>query len=194
MQSARKHTTAVYFSNFYDVYRLAFSLEHVVFKHRRFNDRLEAVFNLFRQASIELSIPTKPLYQGVHALPDVGVFYTWEDPVPRTKKSDWNMVSAKLSKADKAAFDKQVATWQKAQMDPIGEIASKGYSIKLTWVDKSSAWCVSATGKDDHPKNPRSTLVSWSDSYLEAVWMTIYKIEIVFDNGTWDDEDGDSWG
>lgn len=101
----------------------------------------------------------------------------------------WTIVRCRLTSSDEKQFEKWLDEQKKLKTDPISELAAKGLKLSLTWVDSSNAFCASVTDRD-HKK----TLTSWSDSWLEAFWIALYKVNVVYGGEQWYDRGAATWG
>ena len=100
-------------------------------------------------------------------------------------KPDFNLIDYRLNDAELDAFE----TWfEKSAPNPtetLIALAEKSYKVSLTYVENSSAWCVSITGQKTAKFNSESTLTTWADEPLEGLYMAFYKAMIVFEGGVW---------
>jgi hypothetical protein len=123
-----------------------------------------------------------------------GIFYdTWEAYM--AKKSDWNLVSCKLTPEQGEEFTKWAEKHAVTGLSAAQELTALGYKVSFSWIDNSNAFCVSVTGKEDHKINPQNTVTSWSDDLFEAIAMNLYKVAVIYDGGKWEDTGAPSnWG
>lgn len=80
-------------------------------------------------------------------------------------------------------------------MYAINELAGQGYKLSFSFIDDMSAWCVTVTGSERSKHNATYFMSSWSDDLVEAIFMCLYKVEIICKNGTWEQYATNSrWG
>lgn len=111
------------------------------------------------------------------------------------KNFDWEMINKRLQLEDKQAFEKWVTKNPASVADLVTEVATNGYKLSITWVDNSNSFVVTASGRKDEGRNKKKSLPSWSDDVQEALYMTVYKILVIFEGGEWESDDmAQNWG
>lgn len=120
----------------------------------------------------------------VFYIPQLSFCINWESLMAK-KNLDFNLIDYRLSDLELAGFE----TWlEKEAPNPtnvLTELASKDYKVSFTFVENSEAWCVSVTGKEGAKFNEKTTLTSWSDEPMDALYMAAYKVFEVFSGGVW---------
>lgn len=122
-------------------------------------------------------------------------FYCESEGNYMAKNFDWEMINKRLQLEDKKAFENWVAKNPATVADLVTEVATNGYKLSITWVDSSNSFVVTASGRKDEGRNKKKSLPSWSDDVQEALYMTVYKILVLFDGGEWESDDmSQNWG
>jgi hypothetical protein len=99
--------------------------------------------------------------------------------------NEFNLIDYRLSDEQLAEFDAWIAKQAADPTTVLTELATLSYKISLTYVENSEAWCASITGKPDAKFNSATTLTSWADEPLEALYMGAFKVFVVFNRGKW---------
>lgn len=126
-------------------------------------------------------------------IPYTHFYWTAEDYMAQL--GNWTMISCRLGKDDEKPLTKLMDECEHSLAFAITELTSMGYKCSVSWVDKSNSFVFSVTGTDRTPNNNKKTVTSWSDDVSEAVFMGLYKVKVVFNNGTWTENGTTSnWG
>lgn len=69
-----------------------------------------------------------------------------------------------------------------------------GYNVKVsfTYITDKSATICTVTGTKDNKRNKNKSISSWSDEPLEAAMMCLYKIHVIYADGTWENRESSS--
>lgn len=120
----------------------------------------------------------------VYYIPQLSFCMDWESKMAKNKP-DFNLIDYRLSDLELTQFE----TWlEKEAPNPtnvLTELATRDYKVSFTFVENSEAWCVSITGKEGAKFNEKSTLTSWSDEPMDALYMAAFKVFVVFNGGVW---------
>lgn len=101
------------------------------------------------------------------------------------QKPDFNLIDYRLNDTELDAFEVWFEKQAPNPTETLIALAEKSYKVSLTYVENSSAWCVSITGQKDAKFNASSTLTTWADEPLEGLYMAFYKAMVVFEGGVW---------
>jgi len=109
--------------------------------------------------------------------------------------ANWTMINARIPESESKKLESYLKQYKGGMDDYVREIVGRGYKMSITWVDKANAFCVAVSGQKDHHINPKRTITSWSDDYIEAAGMCLYKINVTFQDGIWEDtQRSGNWG
>jgi hypothetical protein len=100
-------------------------------------------------------------------------------------RPDFNLIDYRLSDSELEQFDKWLESAKLTPTECFSELAQRDYKCSFTFVENSEAWCVSITGKEDAKFNSKSTLTTWGDDPIEALYLAIFKAGVVFSWGIW---------
>jgi len=115
--------------------------------------------------------------------PDLGYEY-WRSDI-MAKFGNMQAVNIQLTQADKAPLEKFAEGYKYDVVHAINQLGGSGIKVSITWVDDSNSWCVTLTGSPSSKHNKDRFMSSWSDDWVEALFMGLYKHEVVCDNGSW---------
>jgi len=73
------------------------------------------------------------------------------------RNNDFNLIEYRLTDEELTEFDAWVAKQAGDPTEVLTAFAAQNYKISLTYVEKSEAWCVSITGKEDAKFNSKAT-------------------------------------
>lgn len=106
----------------------------------------------------------------------------------RSSKSDsvnaWELIACTITDSMLPDYQKWRITQEKQGLEPLSELLGNAYKVSLVFVDESSALCCSVTGTKDSV-NSGKTITTWAENYVDAYWMSLYKVEVIFKNGVW---------
>lgn len=111
-------------------------------------------------------------------------------------KSEWEFINIKLEKTDVPALEKYAKSHDNDPFSVLDEILAAQYKVSVSWVDKQNSYVVSVSGNENTALNNKCTMTSWSDSVMEALIMTGFKVFVVCGGKAWKDfeEETGNWG
>ena len=101
------------------------------------------------------------------------------------RNSEFTLIDYRLSDTELESFEAWLSREKPEPQEVFAELAAKGYKVSFTYVGNSGAWCISVTGQKEAKRNAERTLTTWGDDPLETLYMALFKITVVFDNGNW---------
>jgi len=117
-------------------------------------------------------------------LPHISFCVDW-DKLMAQRNDGFNLIEYRLNDSELEAFDAWLNKQSENPTAVLISLATLGYKVSLTYVENSQAWCASITGKDEAKFNQKTTLTSWGDEPLEALYMGAFKVTEVFKGGKW---------
>lgn len=110
-----------------------------------------------------------------------------------TQLEQWQLINCPISESQQGAFNKWRDDLTKKNASPELELLGAGYKLSIVFKSGMNAYCVTVSGTADS-ENGGKSLVSWSDDMQEAIWLSLYKVTVVFKNGEWEDTKTSKWG
>lgn len=120
----------------------------------------------------------------VYYVPQLSFCIDWESKMAKMKP-DFNLIDYRLSDLELEQYEAWLEKHAPNPTNILTELAGKDYKTSFTFVENSEAWCVSVTGKEGAKFNEKSTLTTWSDEPMDALYMAAFKIFEVFSGGVW---------
>lgn len=109
--------------------------------------------------------------------------------------SDYAFVDVRISKADRAAFDKWAAETANDAIDLLASLANSGYKISVSWSDYNDCYTASFTGQEENGPNYHLVMTSRSDDMWEALMIGLYKHYVQCRGEDWPtDKQENDWG
>lgn len=110
--------------------------------------------------------------------------------------SSVEFVNVRLTKDDKkklAAFTEQIAP---DLAEHLINFVGSGFKLSINLDSQNDCYIVAATGTQNARVNKGLCMTSRSEDLFEAIYMTLYKHEILCDNDSWGEPvgNGSNWG
>ena len=117
-------------------------------------------------------------------LPNYRHYVDYEDYMAKNANT-FNLIEYRLSGEELEAYDAWVAREKLTPSQCLNYCAEKNYKVSLSFSEHNTSWCASLTGKKDARFNAETTLTNWSDDWIDALTMAVYKASVIFEDGVW---------
>lgn len=109
--------------------------------------------------------------------------------------SDFQFSDIRLTKDDKAAFNKWATDHVLDAFDLLDALVNSGVKASYSWSDANDCYSFSLTQLDEKSENAHVVLVSRADNFQEGLMLGLYKHYVVCDGGLWPVRSQESnWG
>lgn len=137
------------------------------------------------------------LYNGRQAFdqffPELHIRIDQEDYMAK-QNSNFNLIEYRLTDEQIESFEAWLEREKLTVVQALNYCAEKRIKVSCTFSEKQESWCVSLTGQEENRFNAATTLTTWSDDALEAIFMAVYKASVVFGDGKWQTRKSSSRG
>lgn len=125
----------------------------------------------------------------------LGGTYPKETDMAKKFTNDMRFVNYRLTKEDKAKFDKQYKTDAAELLREFAIMVGTGHRVTINWDDENVCYIVSVMGKEEGHSNYNKCLTARSDDLFEAQALVAWKHTNLFNGGEWLVEDTkNNWG
>lgn len=107
---------------------------------------------------------------------------------------NWELVNVRLDETHTAALAEFVKALDGNATAALRLMIEDGYKVSVTYIEKNEAFCVTVSGASDGKRNASKSMSSFSDDLQEAIFMTAFKQQILFERGNWKANKKDNWG
>lgn len=98
----------------------------------------------------------------------------------------WKFINLRLTSDDKPGLAKFIKKCKDDVGDCLRELAIANCKLSISWVDEKTAWCVTVSPTKQSKLNKDCSMSSWSDDWVEAIYMTGYKVLVLAESGSWE--------
>lgn len=102
--------------------------------------------------------------------------------------SGWTLINRSLAHDELEAFD----SWYSESYDDLEELiavyGNEGYKFGISRAVDADMVIVSMTGKDEDCVNYKRTITAWSHTLVEGLLMCVFKHQVVFESGLWEND------
>lgn len=110
-------------------------------------------------------------------------------------KFNWNTVQARLTKAHKKKVIDFAESYDNDMQSLFDILVDDNIKLSMTYSEKQTSWIATFTRKEDHKLQKSTSMSSWSNDPVEALWITFYKHVVMFSRDVWEStEDAQAWG
>lgn len=126
-------------------------------------------------------------YEALNFLqPQITFCIDWSSLMAKnSNQPSFNLIDYRLSDSELESYEQWVTKTKPSFGTVLADFAEKDYKVSFSFVEQSTSWCCSITGKEDAKFNSKSTLTTWSDDPMDALAMAHFKVFQVFEGGVW---------